>query len=233
MSSIIHAVGHALSGHGDNSDKKPNIHTVIYEDVKVKSVISSETQSKLSIGHTKNKINELMAKLGSTHAQIDEYSRRRNDEISEAVKNSIEKIVHEAQIHQQNLLHDAEKESNEIENEYKDKLMSYINQLDEEKAATLAKLEKELNIRQEQILESAKRRIDGLNEEANRLKMTILKEAQAQVNSKMEEITDKVAHLNAEDASRRLATTTTTVITTKAHTESHTGNGNKSPLKQF
>jgi len=65
MSSIIHAVGHALTGHGDNSDKKSNVHTVVYEDVKVKSIVSSETQSKGSTGHSQNKIHELMAKLGT------------------------------------------------------------------------------------------------------------------------------------------------------------------------
>ena len=138
MSSIIHAVGHALTGHGDNSEKKANIHTVVCEDVKVSSIVSSETQLKASAGHSQNKIHELMAKLGkvenrfdfsferflgSTHAQIDEYSRRRNDEISEAVKTSIDKIVHETQIQQQQLLDDAQKQSNEVEKNYKEKLM--------------------------------------------------------------------------------------------------------------
>lgn len=138
MSSIIHAVGHALTGHGDNSDKKSNVHTVVCEDVKVQSVINTETQSKVSMGHSQNKIHDLMTKLGripqdfflfvkfysgSTHAQIDEYSRRRNDEISEAVKSSIDKIVHETQIQQQHLLNDAQKQSIEIDKEYKDKLM--------------------------------------------------------------------------------------------------------------
>jgi hypothetical protein len=60
MSSIIHA----LTGHGDHSDKKSSAHTVVYEDVKIKSIISSETQSKTSNGHSHNKIHELMAKLG-------------------------------------------------------------------------------------------------------------------------------------------------------------------------
>lgn len=65
MSSILHAVGHALTGHGDNAEKKSNnVHTVVYEDVKVKSTVSSETQSKSSAGHSQNKIHELMAKLG-------------------------------------------------------------------------------------------------------------------------------------------------------------------------
>jgi len=231
MSSIIHAVGHALTGHGDNSDKKSSVHEVVYEDVKVKSTVSSETQSKASMGHAQNKINELMAKLGSTHTQIDEYSRHRNDEISGAVKTSIEKLVHETKNQQQQLLNDAQKQTNEIENEYKEKLMLFINRLDGEKAATLAQLEKDLNIRQEQILESAKKRIDALNEEANRLKMNVLKEAQAQANSKIEEITDKVAQLGAEDASRCLTSTTTTVITTKAHAEGHTMNDTKSASK--
>jgi hypothetical protein len=61
--------------------------------------------------------------LGSTHSQIDEYSRHRTDEISEAVKTSIDKIVHLTQIQQQQLLDDAVKETNKIENEFKTKLM--------------------------------------------------------------------------------------------------------------
>lgn len=64
MSSILHAVGHALTGHGDNAEKKSNVHTVVYEDVKVKSVVSTEIQSKASSGHSQNKIHDLMAKLG-------------------------------------------------------------------------------------------------------------------------------------------------------------------------
>lgn len=62
--------------------------------------------------------------LGSTYAQIDEYSRHRNEEISEAVKGSIEKIVHLTQAQQQLLLDDAQKDSNKIEDEYKNKLMT-------------------------------------------------------------------------------------------------------------
>ncbi|CAF1526351.1 unnamed protein product [Rotaria magnacalcarata] len=221
MSSLIHAVGQALTGHGENAERKASVHTIVCDDVKVKSTVSSETQSKASIHHANHKINDLMSKLSSTHAQIDEYSRSRNHQISEAVQSSIERIVHEAKVHQHELLEDTQKRSNEIEEEYKAKLMLFLNQLDEEKAATLVKLEKELNLRQEIILESARKRIDALNEEANRLKMNIFKEAQAQANMKIEEIADKVAHLGVEDATRCLKSTTTTVITTKSHTEGH------------
>ncbi len=71
----------------------------------------------------------------------------------------------------------------------------YINELDQEKAAKLAEFERDLNVCQEQILEAARKRIDSVNEEANRLKMNILKEAQAKANSKIEEITEKVAQV--------------------------------------
>ena len=87
-----------------------------------------------------------------------------------------------------------------------------INELDQDKATRLVELEKDLNVRQEQILESARKRIDSVNEEANRLKMVqiyislfcstiylflqnVLKEAQAKTNSKIEEITEKVAQV--------------------------------------
>jgi hypothetical protein len=63
MSSIIHA----LTGHGDHPEKKSNsstVHTVTYEDIKVKSVVSSQIQTKTIPTDSQNKINALMAKLG-------------------------------------------------------------------------------------------------------------------------------------------------------------------------
>jgi len=164
-----------------------------------------------------------MARLGSTHLQVDEYSRKRTEEISEAVAESIRKIVAETQHHQQQLLADANSRTAEIEHDFKLKIQSHVAKLDAEKASFLAQLEKELNARQELILESARKRIDDLNEEANRLKMGVLREAQAQGNAKINLITEQVAALGQEDASRRLASTTTTVITTKsaAASESH------------
>jgi len=100
--------------------------------------------------------------------------------------------------------------------DFKRKLQEHVGKLDTEKATVLAQLEKELNVRQELILESARKRIDDLNEEANRLKMGVLKEAQAQSSAHVTKITEQVVALGQEDASRRLQSTTTTTITTKA-----------------
>jgi len=166
-----------------------------------------------------------MARLGSTHVQVDDYSRKRTEQISEAVTESIKKVVAETQLQQQQLLADANLRTSDIENDFKRKLQEYVAKLDSEKACLLAQLEKELNVRQELILETARKRIDDLNEEANRLKLGVLKEAQAHSTAQVTKITDQVAALGQEDASRRLASTTTTVITTKAAAASEAQGG--------
>ncbi|CAF0986141.1 unnamed protein product [Adineta ricciae] len=77
-----------------------------------------------------------------------------------------------------------------------------VEELDVVKAQSLATLERDLNLRQEMILDEARKRIDELNEEANRLKIGVLREAQAQANAKVKAITEHVAALNTEDVSR-------------------------------
>jgi len=198
-----------------SSSGSAKAHSAQADNVQVKSVVQTETQSKVSMENAK-KITDLMSRLGSTHLQVDDYSRKRTEEISDAVSESIKKVVAETQSHQQQLLADANLRTSAIENDFKRKLQEFVGKLDAEKAVLLAQLEKELNVRQELILESARKRIDDLNEEANRLKLGVLKEAQAQSNAQVTKITDQVTALGQEDASRRLQSTTTTVITTKA-----------------
>jgi len=196
-------------------------HTAVSDHVAVKSVVSTETQSKVSMENTQ-KMAALMSKLGTTHQQVDEYSRRRTEQISEEVTAAIAKIVADTQAQQGSLLGDANVRSATIEEEYKHKLQLYVEELDTAKAQNLAVLEKDLNLRQEMILEQARKRIDELNEEANRMKMGVLREAQAQANAKVDVITHEVAALGAEDANRLLTSTSTTVIRTEARATGET-----------
>jgi len=207
--------GSKTSTVASSSSGSSKVHSAQAENVHVRSIVETETQSKVSLENTK-KMNDLMSRLNTTHSQIDQYSRKRTEEISVALADSIKKIVTETQVHQQELVADANIRTAEIENDFKFKLQEYISKLDADKAVLLAQLEKDLDVRQDNILESARKRIDDLNEEANRLKMGVLKEAKAQANVNMGQITEQVAALGHEDASRRLASTTTTVITTKA-----------------
>ncbi|CAF0799650.1 unnamed protein product [Adineta steineri] len=190
-------------------------HTAVAENVSVRSVVSTESQSQVSMENTQ-KMAALLGRLGTTHQQVDEYARRRTEQISEEVAAAISRIVADTSIQQQTLLADANVRSAAIEEEYKHKLQQYVEELDVVKAQNLSTLEKDLNLRQEMILEDARKRIDALNEEANRLKLGVLREAQAQANAQVEVITDQVAALSAEDASRLLTSTATTVITTEA-----------------
>jgi len=196
-------------------------HTAVSENVAVRSVVSTETQSKVSMENTQ-KMAALMGKLGTTHQQIDEYARQRTEQISEEVAAAISRIVADTQVQQATLLADANARSSSIEEEYKHKLQLYVEELDAVKAQNLSTLEKDLNLRQEMILEEARRRIDALNEEANRLKLGVLREAQVQANAQVEVITGQVAVLGAEDANRLLTSTSTTVITTEAKTAGET-----------
>ncbi|CAF0883523.1 unnamed protein product [Rotaria sp. Silwood1] len=242
MSGIINALfGH----HKDKDDKKHNekneatnaipdstsnssiVHTAISDDVHVQSVVSTETNSNVNIKNSK-KIIDLMNKLGTTHNQIDEYSKKRTAEISEAVSSAIEKVVADTATQQQKLLSDAKERANTIEDEYKQRLQERLAQLDADKAILLAELERSLNERQETILVKARQDIDLIQNAANEKKMAVFKEAQVRANQQVDQITEKVAELVAEDAQRRLQSTTQTIITTKsiATGENHQSSAN-------
>jgi len=196
-------------------------HTAISDDVRVNSVVSTETRSKVSMENTQ-KIADLMSKLGTTHNQIDIYSKKRNAEISDAVAAAIDKVVADTASQQQTLLADANLRSAAIEDEHRQRLQARVTELDNEKAVLLAELERTLNARQDAILLKAKQDIDAVQRVANEQKMAVLRQAQAQTNVQIDQITEKVADLAAEDAQRRLQSTTTTVITTKSEASGET-----------
>jgi len=221
MSTINNITGTHTSAQATASGGSSVAHTTVADNVRVKSVVSSETHSKVNMDNS-NKMAALMSKLGTTHTQIDEYSRLRTEEISAEVAAQIARVVSETQASQQQLLQDANLRSAAIEQEYNLRLHKYVEEIDAAKAQNLNTLEKDLNLRQEQILQSARQRIDDLNNEANRLKMAVVKEAQALEHKQVEQITDRVAALGSEDASRRLQSTTTTVITTEAKSQGET-----------
>lgn len=52
------------------------------------------------------------------------------------------------------------------------------------------------------------------------MKRNILQEAEAQTNARIEAITDQVVLIGQEDSAQRLASSTTTVITTQAIAQS-------------
>ena len=204
-------------------------HTAISDDVRVKSVVSTESNTNVTMKNS-NQITDLMNKLcrkallvtfrsisfffvyiATTHNQIDEYSKKRNAQISDAVGEAIDRVVAETAAQQQQLLADANQRSAAIELDHKQRLQERVAQLDSEKAVLLAELERQLNDRQEAILLRARENIDAVQNAANAQKMAVLLEAQSQSQHQVGQITEQVAGLAAEDAQRRLQSTTQTV----------------------
>ncbi|CAF3413126.1 unnamed protein product [Rotaria sp. Silwood1] len=195
-----------------------SLHTsVIVDDVRVNSVISSEAQANLTIN---NKVNivSLFSQLSTTHAQVDQYSRARTHEINEQIKNSIADVLANTQRQQEQLLFDANQRHLIIENEYKHQLQKAVEALDAVKAKTLADLERDLQARQQLIMFEAKQQIDTINNQANADKLHALVEAQELAKQNIASLTDQIVVPDQQDVQNLLQSTTTTIITSQAQT---------------
>ncbi|CAF1363070.1 unnamed protein product [Rotaria sordida] len=134
------------------------VYSAQVDNVHVKSVVQTETQSMASIENTK-KITNCMPHLDPTHLQSDEYSHKLIEEINEAGLELIKIVVGETQLQQQQLLADA---NLQIQNDFKRKLPQHIAKLDSEK---------EFSIRHERFLKSAHKCFNDDLYEDNSLKL--------------------------------------------------------------
>ncbi|CAF1375634.1 unnamed protein product [Rotaria sordida] len=134
------------------------VYSAQVDNVHVKSVVQTETQSMASIENTK-KITNCMPHLDPTHLQSDEYSHKLIEEINEAGLEPIKIVVGETQLQQQQLLADA---NLQIQNDFKRKLPQHIAKLDSEK---------EFSIRHERFLKSAHKCFNDDLYEDNSLKL--------------------------------------------------------------
>lgn len=192
------------------------------DNVCVSSSISHDAHGQVSLSVGGDRLSALIDRLSQTHAQVDEYTRRRTEQISLGTQQIIEKILEETKERQRELLFDAQQQSQFFQEQYQADLQAKVNYLNEDKAQQLSQLEKHLNEEQESILIRARERIDWLQRDANEKKIHLLEEAKERTNARLEEITDQVVHMGQEDSAHRLATTTTTVITTEALAQSST-----------
>ena len=208
------------------------------DNVCVSSSISHDAHGQVSLNVGGDRLSALIDRLSQTHAQVDEYTRRRTEQISLGTQQIIEKILEETKEKQRELLFDAQQQSQFFQEQYQADLQAKINHLNEDKAQQLSQLEKHLNEEQESILIRARERIDWLQRDANQVsdhfpscpshlfssffqkKIHLLEEAKERTNARLEEIADQVVHMGQEDSAHRLATTTTTVITTEALAQS-------------
>ena len=141
-------------------------------NVQVTSDVSHGSISRVALNVGSEKLDALMDRLSTTHAQLDSYTQRRTHQISVETQHIIEKILEETKEKQRDLLVEAQQRSQLFQEEYQHNLQTKINHLNEDKAQQLAQLEKSLNFQQEQILLAAREQIDRLQQQANQVRRT-------------------------------------------------------------
>jgi len=158
-----------------NYTSTPVEHTTINkENVQVSSSISHDGMNTTSLNIGSDKLDQLMDRLSTTHAQLDQYTQRRTQQISIETQNIINKILEETKEKQRELLIEAQQRSQVFQQEYQNDLQIKVNQLNEEKAQQLADLEKNLNSQQEFILINARQQIDSLQRDANQVCLILI-----------------------------------------------------------
>jgi hypothetical protein len=144
-----------------------NTENVTSTDVQLTTINNENVQVALNV--YSGKLSELMDRLSTTHALLDNYAQERTHKISIETQNIINHILEETKQKQRQLLLEAQTKSEQFQEEYQNDLQNKVNQLNQEKAQQLAQLEQTLNIQQESILTNARQQIDSIQQYANQV----------------------------------------------------------------
>jgi len=192
------------SAGGQNSQS----HTVQHEGVNIKSTISSDIDSTVSIANQK-RLNDLVSKLGSTHTQIDEYAKKQTEKINDEIQREIDEVLARTRTRQDELLKRANEHTAQIDAEYRARLQKMVEEIDATKAQRIAGIEAELNKQQADILVAARGEIDQLNQKAANLKIGVLQQAQAKAATEASQVTAQAANLGQATTVHQASGTTT------------------------
>ena len=218
------------SAHGSSKgDNVTETHAVQHEGVNIKSTISSDAKSTVSMVN-QQKLNDLVTKLGmsldvilfffilffspkgSTHNQIDEYAKKQTAKINDEVQREIDQVVSRTRHEQDELLRRANDRTGQIDAEYRAQLQKMVEEVDAAKARRIAEIEKELNDQQTSILQVARAEIDQLNQKAANMKIGVLQQAQVKAAADATQITAQAAGL-AQTTTAHHSSGTTTIKT--------------------
>jgi hypothetical protein len=182
--------------------------TVQHEGVNIKSTISSDASSTVSMAN-QQKLNDLVSRLGSTHSQIDEYAKNQSAKINDEIQGEINQVLARTRQEQEQLLCKANEHTAQIDTEYRARLQKMVEEIDAAKAKRIADIENDLNKQQADILQSARTEIDQLNQKAANLKIDVLQQAQAKASADAIAITAEASHLGQASTVHQSTGTTT------------------------
>ena len=199
--------------------------TVQHDGVNIKSSISSDVSSTVSVAN-QQKLNDLVSKLGripsgtnnthepdfplgSTHTQIDQYSKKQSEKINDQIQGEIDQVVTRTRLHQEELLRRANEHTAQIDAEYRARLQKMVEEVDTAKAKRIAEIETELNKQQADILQGARSEIDQLNQKAATLKIGVLHDAQVKAAANADAITAEATSIGQTSTLHQSKGTTT------------------------
>lgn len=139
-----------------------------------------------------------------------------------------------ASARQDQLLHEANELSDQINVNYRLQLEKMVEEIDEVKARRFTSFDAELNKQQADILQSAKKEIDRLTQKEIQAKIGILQEAQTAAAADVNAIAAQTAHLY-EASTLHYSTGTTTIkteVSGEATTEEIDGSTNATKITE-
>jgi phage host-nuclease inhibitor protein Gam len=200
-----------VQGQTDSGTITVDSRTTQHDGVNITSTVSSDVASSISMTN-QQKINDLVRKLGTTHNQIDEYSKKQSAKINEEIQREIDQVLARIRREQQDLLHKANERTAAIDRDYRERLQKMVEEIDAKKAQEICDIERDLNDQQSGLLQSARDEIDRLNEKAANLKIGAIQQAQANAAEEVNQITAQASNLG-EGSTVHRATGTTTIKT--------------------
>ncbi len=195
-------------------------YTSIYDSAHVQSSLLTQSHACVNLSTTEE-IDRLFGSLSEVQAEVDLHVEEQQKLISKVAKEIIELITSDAREIQQNLLGFGKEKQMKQDEIYRQWLQLYIIELDKWKSARLADLQNKMETHQKQIMAYSQQWIMRVNTDANTLKDSIMKAAQQEASSRMQQLIGQIQAMSIH----HLGTETMTKINLIIH-----GNvGNKMP----
>ncbi|CAF1611367.1 unnamed protein product, partial [Didymodactylos carnosus] len=161
---------------------------------------------------------EIMARLGSTHINVDDHLKKQQRRITNETNLVIQHIITEQHNEQSRLLEHINKKQCAVEEKYQQLLVQEIKKLDKSKHQQLDSLKEELNRYQGAIIQTSEHKMRYLNQQTQQTKLFIVEQALEEASIKMNKLHKEVQDVSIDDRLQQMQSTVDTKIATNSRT---------------
>ncbi len=174
-----------------SSTQSKELYSSIDDSAHVQSSLRSQSHACINLSTTKE-IDRLFASLSGVQAEFDRHVEEQLILISKVAKEIIELITSDAREIQQNLLGFGKEKQMKQDELYRQWLQLYIIELNKWKSTRLADLQNKMETHQKKIMAYSQQWIMQVNTDANALKDNIIKAAQQEASSRMQQLIEQI-----------------------------------------